>query len=638
MVRPTSGMDGMTDPMPSTTSSTPLPVSAVKAAKGRNGTLLLAGVLAMVAAVWVAYLPTLSAGYIWDDGAFVQNNPHIRDAAGPWHFWKLWGDNRPPDYFPLTSTSLWIEWHWFWGDNPAGYHGVNVGLHAVSSLLLWGVLRRVGLSLSWSWLAAMLFALHPVNVESVAWITQRKNTLPLPLLLGAFWCWMISEASHGTDKSGRRWYAASLVLYTLSLLAKTAGVMLPVAMLAMAWWRRGAVERRDVWRVLPYFVVAAVLGVVTAWYQLQYAIGTEVVRTDGFLSRLLLAGRAVWFYVWKIVWPVNLSFVYPRWPAAEAGRLLDWLPVLGLVGVVVVLWILRSRAWASASLVSLVVYLAMLLPVLGFIDIYFMIHSFVADHWQYFAMPAPLALAVAGVALAVHGRGTVIQIAAWVLLLALAGLLGVMTWKQSRIYHNTETLWRATMAANDLAWLAYVNLAEDLMEAGRQEEAEKLYRKAVEIAPEAAYVHAHLGGYYFTTGNYEKAVISFRRAVELAPLNPPILFNYGGALSEAGLYDEAIDAYTRALKIEPGSGIAYFNRGITYERKGDMPSAAGEYRQALEHGYDTPQLHLNLGRVLLRLKLIDKAIEHFEEALRQRPDDEDARRILEVARQLRNTL
>lgn len=597
------------------------------------------GVVILIMLTWMVYAPTLRAGYIWNDDTFLWNNPYVVANDSPVYFWKLWGADRPPDYFPLTSSMLWVEWHWLWGDNPAGYHAMNVVLHTCSALMLWVVLRRLGVTMLWAWTGAMLFALHPVNVESVAWITERKNTLSLPPLLGAFWCWLNSEESREGNETSPRWYAASLVLFTLSLLAKTAGVMLPVVMLLMIWRRRGHVGWQDVRCVVPYFVISAVLGAMTVWYQTQYAIGVEVVRTDGFFSRLLLAGRAVWFYLWKVLWPVELSFVYPRWSAAEATRVWNWLPLVMLVLLVCVLWWLRFRRWAGATLTALGIYVAMLLPVLGFIDIYFMRYSLVADHWQYFAITAPVSLAACGGEwLWCHSKVCRIPLALCVAV-ALSGY-GVMTWCEASEYHDSETLWRATIRANPQAWVAYVNLGSDMVAAGRLVEAEHLYRHAVGVAPDNELVHAHLGDLMSAKGDHVNALASFRRALELSPDNPAILVNYGSALAESGRTDEAIAVFLRVLELYPSAAAAHYNLAAAYEKKGDLAGAAREYRYALRHALrkneNLAPIHYNLGQVLMRLKLVDQAIEQFEEAVRLQPNDKDARQSLEIARRLRS--
>jgi hypothetical protein len=256
---------------------------------------------ALVAITFLAYLPAMRGGFIWNDDTFLTRNPLIKTPDG---LRRLWFTTDPPDYFPLTSTSLWLEWR-LWGMNPAGYHVVNVLLHAVSAVLLWRVLKR--LNAPGAWLAGLIFAVHPVNVESVAWITERKNTLAMVLYMASLLAYLKFD-----EDGAPRTYALALGLFLLALLAKTSVIMLPAVLLLCAWWRRGGIERKDILRAIPFAALSGALALVTVWYQYHRAIAAEVVRTDGFLARTAGAGWAAWFYLYKALLPAKLCFVYPR--------------------------------------------------------------------------------------------------------------------------------------------------------------------------------------------------------------------------------------------------------------------------------------------------------------------------------------
>jgi hypothetical protein len=375
--------------------------------------------LLLVALTILAYLPVWRASFIWDDDAILTANPLVHSWTG---FFPLWFSDYTPDYYPVTSTMLLLEWH-LWGGHPLGYHLVNVLLHAGSALLWWRIFLRMKFPAAW--FAAAIFALHPVNVESVAWIAERKNTLSMFFYAGTLWSYLRFD-----EEEDPRWYYAALGLFALALLSKTAAVGLPVVLLLLAWWKRGQVRSPDVQRAAPFFGIAIVLAFVSIWFQSHRAIAHAVVRTDSFLSRLAGAGCAVWFYFYKAILPINLIFVYPRWQI-DAGSIWFYAPLLLLIVVTVWFW-RASASWGRPWLFALGYFMVMLLPILGFINVYFMRYSLVADHWQYFAIIAPIVLAAGGFQ-SILLRNASARAKA-VFSSTLLFLLGGATWNQCRMY------------------------------------------------------------------------------------------------------------------------------------------------------------------------------------------------------------
>ena len=496
----------------------------------------------------------------------------------------------------MTFTMWWLEWR-LWANNPLGYHLVNVLLHALSAVLLWRVLLR--LNIPGALLAAALFALHPVNVESVAWISEGKNTLCMFFYVGTLLSWLKFE-----DSGRRRWYGLALAGFALALFSKTAVAPLPLVLLGMAWWRRGVVGWKDVRRVVPFFVIVAALCPVTVWFHYHRAIGHVVVRTDGFWSRLAGAGWAVWFYLYKAVLPVNLAFVYPRWQI-DARNVLTYIPLVLLAAAFVLCWRCRRR-WGKGLFFGLAYFVVMLLPILGFLNIYFMRYSLVADHWQYFAIIGPIALVTAII------RRPVVAAA---LLLA----LGALTWKQCGTYANAETLWRTTLRRNPNCWMAHSNLGDVFSQQGRMDEAVTHLQRALELKPDLTEAHNNLGIALRQEGKVDEAIAQYQQALEIKPDYAEARFNLGNVLLQKGRVDEAITHYQQALEIKPDYAEAHNNLGNALMQKGRVDEAIAHYQKALQLEPADPWVQNNLAWLLATcpeasLRDGDKAVELARQA------------------------
>jgi len=495
----------------------------------------IAGGLLLVALTFVAYAPALRGGFVWDDALYVRDDPLIKANDGLRRFWCT---TEFTDYYALSNTSLWLEWR-LWGNHPRGYHVTNILLHAVNALLIWRLLQR--LRIPAAWFAALVFALHPVNVMSVAWISERKNVLSLLfalLTLLAFLRW--------DDTRLWRWHVAAVGAFALALLSKTAVVMLPVVLLWCVWWRHNRVSPRDGVATIPFFTLSLVMGLVTIWFERQHGIVHEVVRVDSFAARLAGAGWAIWFYVGKSLWPVGLATVYPRWDVNAASPM-AWLPVFVVAVVGVGCWKFRAT-WGRGALFALGCFVAMLLPVLGFINIAFMAYSFVADHWQYAAIIPVIALACAAGAKAVERA----QWRGWpAVAVFVAVALGAGTWRRAHVWHDDETLWRDTLERNPAAWMAHNNLANVLLAQGHADEAAAQYQETIRLKPDYGNAHYNLGIVDFQRGDYSEATAQFRAAVRLKPRSAEAYNNLGAALAKMGQTNDAIAQFETAARLAP---------------------------------------------------------------------------------------
>jgi len=583
--------------------------------------------LLLMSGTIIAYLPVWHAGLIWDDRSFVVDNPLIRAADG---WYRFWFTTQPEDYYPVTSTMLWAEWR-VWGTDPVGYHVVNVLLHAFSAVVLWRVLER--LNVPGSWLAAALFALHPVNVESVAWITQRKNTLAMFFyLLSLLWYLRFDLARHSSALSaGRangpgpgtiglqsRWYWLSLAAFVLALLSKTAVAPMPLLLLGLAWWRRNRVERRDLWHSLPFWAVAVAVGLISLWFQSHRAIGSDIVRTDSFWARLAGAGWAVWFYLYKAALPFGLSPIYPRWEI-DGGQLWSYVPGLLLLGGFLACWRYR-RSWGQGALVSLGYFVVMLLPVLGFLDIGFMWVSLLADHWQYFAIIGPISLAAAALTTSSRLPKTRQLFPAVAMLGVLLVVLGVLTWRQCKIYFDPGTFWQATLTANPGSWSAENGLGNVFFEQGQLDEAIAHFQKAVELKPDFSTAHYNLAGCLRKKGRVDEAMAHFQKAVEIQPNYSSAHFYLGEILREKGRGNEAIPHFKRAVEIHPDFAEAHKSLGFLLLGKGQVDEALVHLRKVLEIRPNDAADHNNLASVLWQEGQVREAIAHYQRALEIRPD------------------
>ena len=462
----------------------------------------------LVCAVIVVYQSAWNAGFIWDDDVYITRNTLLSAPDGLRRIW--FSSESPSQYFPLTYTVFRMGYA-IWGLNPAGYHWVNILLHAANALLVWRLLRR--LDVSGAWLAAAIWALHPIQVESVAWVTELKNVLMcfFFLLTLRAWIWFVEE------ESGRRWngYALALLLYALALFSKTTACTLPAALLLILWLKGRPIDRHRIAQIIPFAVFGIGMGLLTVWWE-RHHMGTQgEVFAMGMMDRILLACRAVWFYAGKLLWPVNLMFSYPRWTISTFDPL-AYLWLVATVGCGVAIFYARRHVGRGVE-VAAVFYVATLSPVLGFIMLYTFFYSFVADHYQYVASIGLIALVSAGIAGVANSFNRRNPWLAMVLCASVLLALGTLSWRQARIYLNVETLWTDTVQKNPNSWLAHNNLGNALTREGNVDKGIAHYERVLQIKPDYAQAHFNLGNALVQKGSLGEAIAHYQMALQIKP-------------------------------------------------------------------------------------------------------------------------
>jgi len=572
----------------------------------------------VLVAVGVAYGPAWNGGFLWDDAAHL-TRPELRSWRGLWRIWFEPGATQ--QHYPLLHSALWVQ-HRLWGDNPIGYHLVNLVLHSGTAAMVALTLRR--LSVPGAVLAAAIFALHPVQVESVAWISELKNTLSAVLYLGAALAWLRFE-----EKRETRTYLMSLALFVLGLCSKTVTATLPAALLLVHWWRRRRPSwRRDVVPLVPFFVLGTAAGLFTVWIErnLVGAEGAAFDRTS--VERGLVAGRAVWFYLGKLVWPADLVFIYPRWQVSQAAWRQYLYPAAALAALAA-LWALRRR-WPG-PLTGALFFVGTLFPALGFFDVYPFLFSFVADHFQYLASLGIIALAAAGAVRLLDRLPPWRRRAGQGLCIAGLATLAALTWKQSHLYADRETLYRATIQGNHGCWMAYNNLSGALIARGATDEAIGLARTALQLKPDYPEAHNNLALALGSRGKVDEAISHYRKALELNPTYAEAHNNLGFALASRGDLDEAIAHYQRALESDPGRAGVQYNLAMAQVAQGQARPAIAHLRRAVELQPDFFEARNNLGILLARSGRLDEAIEQFRKALEIDPGSAEVRKNLDIA-------
>jgi tetratricopeptide (TPR) repeat protein len=614
----------------------PKPPARVASAGDFDRALLIFAAV-LVPITLLAYQPAWQGAFLWDDDGHV-TKAALRQLAGIWRIWFEPGATQ--QYYPVVHTAFWVQYH-LWGLDTTGYHIVNILLHAGSACLLAAILRR--LKVPGAWLAAAIFAIHPIQVESVAWITELKNTLSGVLYFGAALAYL-----HFDERRQRRTYVVAIALFALALFAKSVTATLPAGLLIVLWWRRGRLDwRRDGLPLVPFFAIGAAAGALTIWMERTF-IGAQGAAFDlSLVERALVAGRAIWFYLATLVWPANLAFSYPRWHVSQAVWWQYLYPAAALI-LIGAFWAIRRRS--RGPLAAVLYFMVTLGPALGFVNVYPFQFSFVADHFQYLAGAGIMALGAAAITTVVArfsrptGVATVTQWASLVVLVPLVWL----TWRDTHAYANKDTLYRTTLARNPDAWLAHNNLAALLLEQEPPQPAEALThaREAVRLAPEQPATHFNLGLALEASGDAPGAIDEYRLALDrtsatekksarVAFLHERLatVLRAAGRLeesaAEAAISRSMVDVVASdAAKSETGSVDAQADAGIALVQAGRGADAIGVLSKAVEQAPGRVDARFALGLAFEQTQQLDRAVEEFRRVVAAQPTHAGAYRHL----------
>lgn len=560
--------------------------------------LLLLAVAVVVVAV---YAPSLRGGFIWDDESYIRSNADLRSVAGLRRIWLE--PLSSPQYYPLTFSSFWVE-HQLWGTEPTGYRVVNLLLHLLNSLLVGFVLCR--LDVRGAWLAAALFALHPVHVETVAWMSERKNLLSTAFGSVAVLAWL-----GWVGTADRRLYAAAIFVFVAALLSKTSILFVPLVLALLAWWR-GDLGRRTLLGLIPFLVVAAVLAYVTAWREASGPTRALLPDAAPLMERLLVAAHALGFQIGKIIWPSGLTMIYPVSAASSPTA----LRAIGLASVAFGAAALAALRGARGPLVALSAYAIGLAPTLGVVDFDFQRFSFAADHFQYAPSIALLAVVAALFARACeHLAATVQSVAKGAVVIPLA----VIAAQHNLDFRDATPLWEQNLRLNPRSWVAYFELGLADERRGDPAAAETKYRHAIDFRPDYALAQYNLGVLLLQASRLDEAAEHLRAALAIKSDYSSAAYNLGVIDLQRGDADAALQHFNATVAMAPRHAKAWFSSGLVWAQRGDWDKAQQSFDAFLESSPPTAAPREQLATALLRLGRQLDAVQRLREAVQLEP-------------------
>lgn len=540
--------------------------------------MIVAGAMFIIVASLIAYIPAMRSGYIWDDDVYVEGNYLLSSPDGLWDIWT--GKGVVSQYVPMVYTTFRLEYS-LWGLRPFGYHLTNILLHISNALLIWLLLSR--LKIRGAWLVSAIFALHPVHVESVAWITERKNVLSLFFcLISAIAYCKYAFSSDDELTKGRRetFYQLSTVMFLCALASKAVVCFFPVLLLIILWWKNERIVSKDIRDLSRIFVFSLAWGLFIMWWEHNHMLTGTIEFGLTPVKRILIASHALWFYIGKLLYPVNLTFSYPKW-RIEPTNPLDYIWLFLSLIAFLSIWHWRKKI-GRGFIAAIAFFVVALSPMLGFFSLYTFIYTYVADHYQYIASIGIIALVVNTGYVVINRFGGYAKGISIVTVLLILSTLGILTWRQCYIYKDRETLWLDTIQKNPDSSMARINLAAEYDKQGRFDESISQLKKTLQISPDSANVYEILGWVFVKKRNFDEAIDYYQHALLIMPENATAHNNLGNVFQLKGDLEQAVNHYSEALRIRPNYAEAHYNLGHVLEQMGKLDEAIQEYIKTLE--------------------------------------------------------
>ena len=582
---------------------------------------------------FIVFSGTIRNGFVWDDDDYIHKNQLLTDPHGLAKIWKSYyapsynPEQNTPQYYPFVFTSFFLE-HKLWGFNPAGYHVINLLLHIANVILLLIVLNKLGFKWYISFITAAIFAIHPTQVESVAWATERKNVLTGLFYFAAFLSFLRFE-----DSSKIKFYLLSIGLFICALLSKTASVMLPVVLILAAYLRGRPIKKTIIYSI-PFFIISLAAGLVT-WLVEHTLVGTKGAEWDfGLLQRFEIATHSFWFYIGKILWPHPISFLYGQWKV-NPYSLEGMMPLIGAIVLLAAVLILHKKT-GKLPFFCFGYFGFVAAPALGFISFYMMRYTFMADHFIYLGSWSIMLLIVTGSAWIINhikSEAPKIFTAIAVTIIALGFCAGLSA-EQVKKYKNVQSLWEHTISVSPDAWLAHNNLGVIYAGQGQPQRAIEHYLTTIKLNPKYHLAYNNLGVSYAMTNQSEKAIENYKKALELKPDYTESYYNLAAVYSQMEKNNEAAENFKIVVKDRPKYFSAWYNLAICFSKMNKLSEAAEAYKKAAEISPTHPEVHYNLAVTYQLMNKLDDAVIYFQKALELKPAYIEAKyRLAQVFRQ-----